>query len=132
LSEAVACSGDWLTCPKGPQPQGPSTSSMVLTKQYELRQGTYRVTGLLQPGTPEGASVQVRIGNGTNGSTNGGVLRDRLVLGFVAFSGRSGSPLTVVTDLCGGRFSADASGTLEWSITFQVTDATSSQDEVCR
>jgi hypothetical protein len=131
LSEPVACSGDWLTCPKGQQPQGPSTSSAVLIRQFALGQGTYRVTGVLEPGTPAGATVQVHIGDGTNGSTSGGVLRDGLVLGFVAASGQPQSPPSVVTELCGGRFSFDAVGTLEWSVTFRVTDTANRQDELC-
>ena len=116
LSETVVCSGDWTTCPKGPQPQGPSSSGMVLVRQYTLTPGTYRVTGVLQPGTSAGASLQVRIGGGIIGS-----------MGFVAFSGQPEPPPSLVTELCGGRFTA-GTGTLEWSVTFSVADQTNRDD----
>ena len=132
LSDAVACPGDWTTCPKGPQSQGPPTSSMVVSKTYQLMKGTYRTTGVLQPGTSEGASVNVQLAGGITERTSGGVLRDGLVLGFVAFSGNPEPAPSAVTTRCGGRFSANVTGALEWSITFRVTDETISNDHLCR
>ena len=119
VSDAVVCAGDWTTCPKGSQPQGPLASA-VLVKQYTLTPGTYRVTGVLDAGTSEGASVQVRIGGGSIGA-----------LGFVAFSGQPDPPPSGVTEACGGRFATAGTGTLEWSVTFTVTDPTN-RDDLCR
>ena len=119
VSDAVVCAGDWTTCPKGSQPQGPS-AGLGLVRQYTLAPGTYRVTGVLEAGTSAGASVQVRIGGGTVGA-----------LGFVAFSGQPEPPPSVVTEACGGRFLTAGTGTLEWSVTFRVTDPTS-RDPLCQ
>ena len=120
VSDAVVCSGDWTTCPKGSQPQSSSASGAVLVKQYTLAQGTYRVTGVLEAGRSAGASARVRIGGGTVGT-----------LGFVAFSGQLEPSLSVVTEACGGRFLTAGPGTLEWSVTFTVTDSTN-REGLCR
>ena len=78
------------------------------------------MTGVLEAGTPAGASVQVRVGGGTVG-----------VFGFVAFSGQPEPPPSLVTEACGGRFLTAGTGTLEWSVTFRVTDPIN-RDDLCR
>jgi hypothetical protein len=129
LSEPMPCPGDWSTCPRGSQPQGPVTTGTITNRTYTLPPGTYRLTGVLQPSTSAGASVDVQIGRGATGSTDGGVVREGPVLGFVAFTGDPPPVSSVISQTCGATFS-NASGALEWSVTFRVI-ATVHAAELC-
>ncbi len=132
VSEPMACPGDWSTCPRGSQPQGPALTGTITTRNYTLPSGTYRLTGVLQPRGAAGASVGIQIGGGATGSTGGGVAREGLVLGFVAFSGETTAPSSsVVSQVCGATFS-NASGALEWSVTFRVVATSQSLEQLCR
>jgi hypothetical protein len=122
LSEPMSCAGDWSTCARGSQAQGPATASAITVRDYALAPGTYRLTGVLQPSTPAGASVDIQIGASAT-ANRGGVVREGPVVGFVAFNG-DGVPRSSVTSLvCGATFS-NQTGALEWSITFRVASAT--------
>jgi hypothetical protein len=130
-SEPTACPGDWSTCARDSQPQGPATTSTTTMRSYSLPPGTYRVTGVLQASTPTGASVNIRIGSGTSGSVGGGVARDIQALGVFGFTGEP-SPRTpsVVSQGCASTFWTP-SGRLEWSIAFRVTATFESASQLC-
>jgi hypothetical protein len=131
LSEPMPCPGDWSTCPRDSQPQGPVLAGTITTRHYRLPPGTYRLTGVLQPTTSTGASVGIEIGRGATGSTGGGVVREGPVLGFVAFTGEPTPPVSsVISHVCGAIFS-NASGALEWSVTFRVIATSESLEQLC-
>ena len=130
LSEPVACAGDWSTCARGSQPQGATTTAGVTIRNYSLTPGTYRLTGVLQPSTGAGASVDIHIGAGDT-ATRGGVAREGPQLGFVAFTGDPPPVSSVVSQACGATFT-NSYGALEWSITFRVVSTPDSVDELCR
>jgi hypothetical protein len=129
LSEPLPCPGDWSTCARGPQPQGAATTAGVTIRNYSLSAGTYRLTGVLQPSTSAGASVDIRIGAGAT-STRGGVAREGPQLGFVAFTGDPPPRSSVVSQACGATFT-NPYGALEWSITFRVVSTPSPSDGLC-
>ena len=99
---------------------------MVLVRQFTLTPGTYRVTGVLEAGTSAGASLQVRIGGGSVGSTDGGVLGPGIGLCRLHWAAGAAPPL--VTEACGGRFLTAGTGTLEWSATFGVANPINRDD----
>ena|SRR5215204_5640012 len=131
LSEPLACPGDWSTCARDSQPQGPGTTSTTTMRTYSLPAGTYRLTGVLQASTPIGASVNIRIGSGMSGSIGGGVLRDIQALGVFGFTGQPSARLpAVVSEGCAAEFWTPP-GVLEWSMTFRVTAAFESAGQLC-
>ena len=130
LSEPVPCPGDWSTCARGSQPQGPTTTGGITIRNYSLTPGTYRLTGVLQPSTSAGASVDIQIG-ASEAATRGGVVREGPQLGFVAFTGEPPPLSSVVSQACGATFT-NSYGALEWSVTFRVVSTPDSVDELCR
>jgi hypothetical protein len=129
LSEPVLCPDDWSTCSRDSQPQGSATTGSITTRNYTLAPGTYRLTGVLQPSTPIGASVAIEIGADAT-ATRSGVAREGPVLGFVKFTGDAPPQSSVVSLTCGATFT-NASGALEWSMAFRVVSASPSVDQVC-
>jgi hypothetical protein len=126
-SEPTACPGDWSTCARDAQPQGPRTTSMTTVRSYSLPPGIYRVTGVLQSSPPAGASVNLQITSGMSG----GVARDMQVLSFLEFTGGPSPRLpSVVSEGCAATFSIPP-GTLQWSIAFRVTAAFESAGQLC-
>ena len=130
LSEPAPCPGDWSTCPRGPQPQGPRTTGPTTIRHYTLPPGTYRLTGVLQPSTSIGASVDIQIGTVATGGIGGGIAREGPVLGFVTHSGDLPSFPSVVSKVCGATFS-NPSGELEWSVIFRVIATSQSFEQLC-
>jgi hypothetical protein len=132
LSEPVVCAGDWSTCPKGSQPQGSDVGTST-TRTYTLTAGTYRLTGVLRPSTPTGASVDVRITAGP-AAANGGVSREGPVIAFVAFDGPSTAVNSVNSVACGATFStvSNPAGALEWAVTFRVVAMPAGTDQLCQ
>lgn len=131
LSEPMRCPGDWSTCTKEGQSQGPATTSTMTILSYSLPPGTYRLTGVLHANTPIGASVNIRIGRGTSGSVGGGVARDIQALSVFGFTGEPSPRLpSVVSEGCAATFSTPA-GTLEWSMAFRVTATFEAVGELC-
>jgi hypothetical protein len=130
LSEPMPCPGDWSTCAKDSQPQGPATSTTTI-RRYSLPPGTYRLTGVLQSSTPIGASVNIRIESGISGSVGGGVAHDLQVLGVIGFRGEPSPRLpSVVSQGCAATFWTPP-GALEWSIVFRVVATLESVGELC-
>jgi hypothetical protein len=131
LSEPIPCPGDWSTCARGSQPQGPFTTSTTTIRNYTLPEGTYRLTGIVQSNPSTGASVEIRIGIGPISGAGGGVARDGQVLGFVAFTEPPSPGLpAVISQGCGATFSSPP-GMLEWSITFRVIATFQSIGQLC-
>lgn len=132
LSEPAPCSGDWSTCPKGSQPQGPSTIGAMTIKSYVLPSATYRLTGVLRPSTSIGASIDIQIGTGATGNIDGGVAREGFVqLAFVRSTGDNSAGLkSILAKGCGATFSSP-SGEFEWSVTFRVIATAQSADQIC-
>jgi len=133
LSDPVLCTGDWSTCPKGSQTQGAESTSAITSRNFTLTPGTYRLTGVLRPNTPLGASVDIRIGAGPAAS-RGGVAREGPVLTFVAFDGPPTAVLSVNSLVCGAIFSnvSNPTGGLEWAVTFRVIETPPSSDQLCQ
>jgi hypothetical protein len=133
LSEPASCTGDWSTCARGSQAQGAETTSAITNRSYTLTPGTYRLTGVLRPSTPTGASVDIRIGAGPSGS-RGGVAREGPVIAFVAFDGPSTAVHSVNSLVCGATFStvSNPAGALEWAVTFRVVETPVSPDQLCQ
>jgi hypothetical protein len=130
-SEPTACPGDWSTCARDSQPQGPGTTSQTTMRSYSLPPGTYRLTGMLHSSTSIGASVNVRIASGTSGSVAGGVAHDVIALGVFGFTGEPSPRLpSVVSQGCAATFWTPP-GTLEWSIAFRVTATFESASQLC-
>lgn len=130
LSEPVPCAGDWSTCPRGSQPQGSRTTGTITLRNYTLPPGTYRLTGVLQPSTSIGASVDIQIGAGATGGIGGGIAREGPVLGTVTYSGDSPPFPSVISKVCGATFS-NPSGELEWSVTFRVIATSQAFEQLC-
>jgi len=128
LSEPEPCPGDFSTCARGSQPQGPATTSNVTVRTYSLPAGTYRLTGVLQPQTPAGASVTIRIDESS--SIGGGVPREGPVLGFVAFRGDAPPATSVVSQVCGATLT-NLYGALEWSMSFRVVSTPEAVAPLC-
>ena len=118
LSEPTPCPADWTSCARGPQPQGPASTSAIVSRTYSLAAGTYRLTGVLQADGSAGSSLSIRIGSNTAQGTRGGAIQR--VLEVVGFTGDQAPPVWVISETCGGNFAVAAPGTLDWALVFDV------------
>jgi hypothetical protein len=119
VSEPLLCSGDASSCPDGRQAQGPLTEASRVLTVRQLPAGVYRMTGILQPTTPAGASVSVHL---AVDSHNASTAVKALQTGAVAHTGDRVSLPGVTPHSCGATF-FNPSGELEWSLTFRVSEA---------
>jgi hypothetical protein len=132
VSEPLLCSGDASSCPDGRQAQGPLTEASRVLAVRQLPAGVYRITGILQPTTPGGASVNIHLAVGSHSASRTSAAVKALQAGAVAHTGDLVT-LPGVTPLpCGATF-YNPSGELEWSVTFRVSDVPGGdQDASCR
>jgi hypothetical protein len=119
LSEPTRCPADWVSCTRGPQPQGPASTGAVVSRTYSRAPGTYRLTGVLQSDGSTGSSLSIRIGSTGAQSTRGGAIQR--VLEVVGFTGDQAPPVSVISETCGGNFAVEAAGALDWAFVFEVS-----------
>lgn len=132
VSEPLLCSGDASSCPDGRQAQGPLTEASRVLTVRQLPAGVYRMTGILQPTTPAGASVNVHLAVDSPNASRTGTAVKALQTGAVAHTGDLVSPPGLTPSPCGATF-YNPSGELEWSLTFRVSEAHGGdQDGSCR